>query len=244
MNDMKVRDAMTRMVVTLSPGDSIHEAAARLATNGISGAPVVEDGTVTGMVSESDIVYALMPSQERKLGLSVLDFLVHLGRRVPHGGEGIRVADVMSPVVIGISPDESIWEAASTMHRRGVKRLPVTDPEERLVGIISRADVVRMMARDDSLIADGVKDAIGILGADAFEKLEIDVREGMVSLRGKADRMSTKTMATRIAERVPGVVEVRDDLAYAFDEGKDFAVQLEPNDLEELNPWSERGRTG
>lgn len=228
MNDMKVSDAMTRMVVTLSPGDSIHEAATRLATNGISGAPVVEDGTVIGMVSESDIVYALMPSQERKLGLSVLDFLVNLGRRVPHGEEGIRVADVMSPVVIGISPDESIWEAASMMHRRGVKRLPVTDPEERLVGIISRADVVRMMARDDSLIADGVKDAIGILGADAFEKLEIDVREGMVSLRGKADRKSTKTLAARLAERVPGVVEVRDALVYAFDEGKDFAVELDP----------------
>ena len=101
-------------------------------------------------------------------------------------------------------------------------------PASSASSLLTRADLVRMMARDDSLIADGVKDAIGILGADAFEKLEIDVREGIVSLQGKADRKSTKTLAARLAERVPGVVEVRDDLAYAFDEGKDFAIELDP----------------
>jgi CBS domain-containing protein len=145
VKDLKVRDLMTRSVVTVEPADNISEAARRLARHRVSGAPVVEQGKVIGMITESDIVRAVAIPEPTEGGLTILaaisDPSVILERSTKR-----TVADVMSTLVVEASPQASIWQAAAEMEERGVNRLPVVEEDGTLVGIISRADLVRLMA--------------------------------------------------------------------------------------------------
>lgn len=219
MADVKVRDIMTRLVVRLYPDESVKEAATRLAANGISGAPVVEDGKVVGIVSESDLIHSLAPPAPVERGTSVLDTIEFLGSEKPHGiVHGTTVGQVMSPFVFQVSADTSIWKAASIMERRGVKRLPVVDDHDGLIGIVSRADLVRAMARDDDQIRQTVLEAISIIGEETIQGLEAEVDDGVVTLRGTADRKTTRDLAVKLAGRTPGVVEVVDRMSFDWDD--------------------------
>ena len=218
MADTQVKDVMTNLVVMLYPKDTLHEAAQRLAMNGISGAPVVEDGKVVGIVSESDLINAVMPPVPINRGASVLDLLTVIGK--PHlrrHDHDMTVADVMTTMVVQVPPEISIWQAAALMERRGVKRLPVVDEDDYLLGIISRADLVKAMARNDKQIRDEILEAINILGPETIEGLEVKVTEGMVVIHGVADRGSTQKLAVKLAGRVPGVVEVIDRMTSVTD---------------------------
>jgi CBS domain-containing protein len=144
MGETVVRDVMTAAVVTVVPEDSIREAARRMLGNRIGGMPVVAGRRVVGVVSEGDIIDALTPADDRERGRTVLD-LVMAGRE-PAPSRPRCVEDIMSKWVVAVPPTATIWEAASTMHRRGIKRLPVTDDEGRLVGIITVADLIRAVA--------------------------------------------------------------------------------------------------
>ena len=230
MNGMKVRDVMTHLVVALGPDESVHEAAQRLAMNNISGAPVIEDGRVIGMVSEADLLHAVAPPSGIARGVSVLDLLELIGRARPvRHGHGIRVDEVMSPTVVEIGPNASIWEASRLMERKGLKRLPVVDTEDRLIGIVSRADLIRAIARDDAALEGDVRAAILVLGEDVFTSLEVKVVDGVATLSGCADRRSTHELAVKLARNVPGVIEVIDHLDFAFDDSKPAAL-YEPKD--------------
>jgi len=156
MNDIQVKDVMTERVITVSPEDSIHEAADRLARNSISGMPVVVGRRVVGMVGESDIIWALAPEKVREAGMTLLDFVIHVRERHTEPNQRLRVSDVMSGAVVPISAFASLWKAAAAMHEHGVKRLPVTDNYGQLVGIVSRADIVRAIALNDSSIVSQV----------------------------------------------------------------------------------------
>ena len=139
MSDVRVNDVMTRLVVALNPSDSMHHAAHKLSLNHISGAPVVEEGRVVGIVSESDLIHAVMPPVTVDRGTSVMDVLTVLASAKPRRhAHGKTVADAMNPLVIQVSPSTSIWKAASIMERQGVNRLPVVDNEDKLLGIVSR----------------------------------------------------------------------------------------------------------
>src|SRR5687767_9389123 len=165
MADIRVEEVMTNLVVTLRPDESVHEAAQRLTLNRISGAPVVQSGKVIGMISEADLMHAVLPPKRVDKGLSALDMLYVMATARPRGHpHGLTVGEVMTAVVFGISPRDSVWTAADRMERRGVKRLPVMDAEGYLIGIISRADVVKAVARNDADLATDVRDAIGVLG--------------------------------------------------------------------------------
>jgi CBS domain-containing protein len=200
---------MTHLVVMLYPSDTLHHAAQKLSRNGISGAPVVEDGKVVGIVSESDLVTAAMPSLRSERGASILDFLTVVGHRrsrAQHHAQ--RVSEIMSPVVIQVPSTTSIWKAASIMERRGVKRLPVVDEEGFLVGVISRADVVKAMGRDDDQIREEAIQALQMLGPETVEDLEIEVADGIATLTGRTYRKTTLDLALKLVSRTPGVLDV------------------------------------
>ena len=136
------------------------EAARRLSRNHISGAPVVEHGKVVGVISETDIVRALSPGDGGRRTASILDWLTIGGTGGARCKAGTLVADAMSPIGFQIPERASVWEAATILDRRGINRLPVVDDEDYLVGIVSRADLVRVMGRDDgSLEADVEEEA-------------------------------------------------------------------------------------
>jgi len=232
MGDVSVQDVMTRLVVALHPSDTLHHAAQRLARSRISGAPVVEEGKVVGIVSESDLIHAVMPPVPVDRGASIFDILSVLGRAKPRAHQhGKTVAEAMSPLVFQVSPSTSIWKAASIMEHKGVKRLPVVDDEDHLLGIVSRADLVKAMARDDEQIRTDVIEAIEILGTDTIDGLDVEASEGVITLRGTADRKSTRELAIRLASRTLGVVEVISRLDYGIDDSNlKVRLQSDPKD--------------
>jgi CBS domain-containing protein len=233
MTDVSVQDVMTHKVVMLNPSDTVHEAAQKLARNRISGAPVVEDRKVVGIVSESDLIHAVMPPVPVDRGASILELLTVIGRARPRSHQNkTSVAEVMSSMVIQISPESSIWSAASVMERRGVKRLPVVDNEDHLLGIVSRADLVKAIAKDDDKIRTDAIEAINVLGEESFADLVVEVADGVATISGRADRKSTRELAIRLASRTPGVVEVISRLNYDVDDTrpKSFQSERDPKD--------------
>ncbi len=217
MTEIKVEHVMTHLVVTLYPEDSVQEAAQRLAHNRISGAPVVDSGRCVGVVSEVDLVDVTVQSSGERRKPSILDFV---GGATAQRGHARKVADIMSTPAKTIEPEASIWKAAALLDRGGIKRLPVVDAQGHVVGIVSRADLVGAMARDDSQIEHDILDAIGVLGMDCFESLDIDVRDGVATLVGVADRRSTKKIALKLVAQVPGVIDVVDQLDARLDDSR------------------------
>ena len=201
MNDCKVQDLMVRDVITVAPSDPLAKAARRLAARHISAAPVVEDGKVVGIISESDILRALVPDSATEPP-SILDLLSGETREAHEGPALVR--DAMTTRVRSIPPDDSIWQAATLMQRGQVKRLPVTGEGNRLVGIISRADLIRAMARNDESILADILHALEALGEES-RGIDVAVDTGMVTLTGIAPDMTVIRAAGELAARIPGV---------------------------------------
>lgn len=143
--DITVADLMTKDVVTVKKEASLEEAARRLTGLRISGMPVVDDkDIVIGVVGELDLISAVGGEK----GSSVKNlFRRMLGEPVPSRKEGDSVGDVMSTPPITIRAEADIREAAHILENHRIKRLPVVDEFGRLIGVISRADIVRGMSR-------------------------------------------------------------------------------------------------
>lgn len=136
MDTTRVRDVMTNLVLTVRPEDEIRQVARRLLASRISGAPVVEEGRLVGIVSETDLV-KMYSALRRNVSLADPD----------QRTDTVLVGDVMTTRVVSITPDATIWEAASLIDRHAVRRLPVVDEDGFVVGVVARADLVRYMAQ-------------------------------------------------------------------------------------------------
>jgi len=138
-----VRDVMTRNVVTVRKDADIHEVSNLLSDRGISGMPVVDDQhVVIGVITEADV---LSMSGVRR-GHTIREIIRHLrGEPLPERAEG-TVGDFMSVPPVVVHPEADLKEAATILDKRKIKRLPVVDEAGRLLGIISRADIVKAMA--------------------------------------------------------------------------------------------------
>ena len=148
MKEHMVEDVMTHLVVTLRPEEVIADAAKRLLSNRISGAPVVEGRRLIGVVSEADLVKAFTPASRRGSLPAPYPLMFLLVRDIPRPeARYSTVGDVMTTDVVTIGPADSIWEAASLIDRYGVRRLPVVDDDGVVIGIVARSDLVRCMAR-------------------------------------------------------------------------------------------------
>ena len=140
-----VEDIMTKKVVTAQRGSDIHEVSALLSENGISGLPIVdEENRVIGVVTEADLL--AMAGMEK--GHTFKDILRHiLGEPLPKRKQGDRIEDIMSSPAVTVGPKADIREVATLLEGKRIKRLPVVDRENRLLGIVSRGDIVRAMSR-------------------------------------------------------------------------------------------------
>ena len=239
MNEIKVKDVMTHLVVTTLETDPIQKTAGLLSRNRVSGAPVIRDRKVVGVVSEADIARALVSPANIDHGLATADVLSIILRATPTSHKHLRtVSDVMTSPPITIGTGASLFDAARKMERHGVKRLPVTDADGFLLGIISRADLIRAMTRTDPDIQEDVRASIGVLGPENLGDLDVSVKDGIVTLTGGCDRKSTRDIAVSIAGRVPGVSEVVDRLEYDVD---DSDVHLVPHVSDKdigSDPWA------
>ena len=140
-----VEGVMTRRVVTARTDSDIRDVSALLSENRISGLPVVDERShVVGVVSEADLLS--LAGMER--GHSFKDIVKHiLGEPVPRRKQGNRVGEIMSSPAMTTRPETDIRDVAKILESKGIKRLPVVDEENRLVGIVSRGDIVRAMSR-------------------------------------------------------------------------------------------------
>ena len=139
---VKVSDVMTHLVVAFRPQDSLNEVRSHLDRNRISGAPVIEAGRrVVGVISEVDLMQRELIDLPRRSNGAPQSTVTTVDGAMSH-----------DPIVIG--PDATISEAAALMHAKDVKRLPVVDEAGWLVGIVSRADLVRGISRSSALSSE------------------------------------------------------------------------------------------
>lgn len=142
---MCVRDAMTRNVLSLNKFDDISNAVRLLAEKNISGLPVVDrENRVVGIISEADVV-SMVGSRRAHTFKEILRSIV--GHPLPERKMGHLVGDIMTSPAITVTPDTEISEAVRLMDARRIRRLPVVDKDQRLVGLISRSDIVKAMGR-------------------------------------------------------------------------------------------------
>ena len=137
---ISVRDVMSKNVIKIRADADFNEATNLLSENRISGLPVVdEEDRVIGVITEGDV---LSMAGMREHGFK--DIIRHiLGEPLSRPKESRRLRDVMTSPAITTGPEADIREVALTLDEKRIKRLPVVDDQGRLIGVISRADIVR-----------------------------------------------------------------------------------------------------
>jgi len=200
---------MTTRVIWVTKDATFREMATALHEHRVSAFPVVDDQKVIGVVSEADMLNKEALDDEP----GMISGILH--RRDQAKARGITAGDLMTTAVVAVRPDDTVEHAAKLMYDRRVKRLPVTDENGRLVGIISRADVLSVFDRTDHDIYQEITNEV-ILGGflanpSAFQ---VTVKDGIVTLAGRPETNETGHDIVRLVRHVQGVVAVRDRLNY------------------------------
>jgi len=213
-----VRDVMTSAVETVGPAATFHEVVERLRALSISAVPVTDvHGHVLGVVSEADLLL-----KEERAALAGTHRLLEgrRRRRARVRAAALTAGDLMTRPAVTIGAETPLPEAARIMRERRVKRLPVVDDANRIVGIVSRSDLLSVFERGDEEIASEiVGDVITrtlLLDPALFH---VAVTDGVVDLAGEAERRTDAILVARLAASVAGVVDVRSRLTYRIDDG-------------------------
>jgi CBS-domain-containing membrane protein len=207
---------MTRTVVTVNEAARFKDIVSLLARHGVSALPVLDlGGRVIGVVSEADLML-----KEERLVPERSHLFEGRERRLEHEKmEGRTAADLMTAPAVTVHPEASVPEAARLMHLRRVKRLPVVGADGRLVGIVSRRDVIAVFLRPDPEIRDEVVQRVirDVLWIDP-STVRVKVRDGLVMLEGQVERRSLIAIVADLVEAVEGVVGVDVRLSFRFDD--------------------------
>lgn len=191
---MLVRDVMTSPAITVAPSTSVKQGLQLLDRHQVTSLPVVAaDGHLLGIVSEADLLHDAVRHDDR----------THL---IPH--EQVQhparlVEDVMSTLSMTVAPDSDLSEAVELMTGTAVKSLPVVE-KGRVVGVVSRSDIVHLLARNDEQICAEIDDLLRSAELDYV----VDVEDGQAVLDGSQDPHKRR-VAEVIAGSVQGVLTVR-----------------------------------
>jgi CBS domain-containing protein len=207
---MKASDLMTAPVVTVTGNTSIRHACQMMINHAVSGMPVVDDdGQVIGVLTEGDLMNRLCSLPPGTSSASAAqDYLKR---------EGWKVSDVMTRGIVATGEDAPIGEIAALMVGRGIKRVLVMR-EGKLVGVVSRADLLRaMMAEKRGSVRadrDGLRLAISTrIREDAgLRDIEVAIENGVVHLRGTVGSDVERNAAQAAAESVLGPLAIINDL--------------------------------
>jgi CBS domain-containing protein len=214
---VKVEQVMTSDVVSVAPGAPIKDAATVIAERGISGVPVCDrEGRVVGVLSETDLLIK-QGGPRRNVG-GLLWWLVETASTPDVAKLRAHTAgEAMTSPAITIEPSAPVTEAARRMVERSVNRLPVVE-DGRLVGIVTRADLVRLFMRSDEAIALEIRDdVIGRMLWIAPGRLDVEVEHGEVVIRGEVETEFDAELLMQRIPLVPGVVGVRSELTWSLD---------------------------
>ncbi|MFF6999739.1 CBS domain-containing protein [Streptomyces sp. NPDC008313] len=207
MRGRSVGDLMTPTAVSVRPGTPFKEIAHVLDEYDITAVPVVdEQDRPVGVVSEADLL-----------------------RKQTAVGRGNTAEDLMTSPAVTAGPEWDAVRAARTMERHAVKRLPVVDGEGRLIGVVSRSDLVRLFLRRDRAIQEEILEDILVrtLGLPP-SALTVEVSEGRVTLSGTVERESLIPVVVRLCDGVDGVVDVVNRLEAGRDDSADRTARHGP----------------
>ncbi|MCX5317524.1 CBS domain-containing protein [Streptomyces sp. NBC_00154] len=197
MRHRRVFDLMTPTVVSVQRGTTFKEIARLLDEFDITAVPVVdEDERPVGVVSEADLLHS----------------------RSSRGGANTAV-DLMNRPAITATPEWNVVRAARVMEKHKVKRLPVVDGEGRLIGVLSRSDLLQLFLRRDHAIQEEIlEDVLTHTLRLSPSSLTVEVADGLVTLSGTVRRRSLVPVILRLCRSVDGVVDVINRLNYERDD--------------------------
>jgi len=204
----RIRDVMTTEVVAIDQATSYKEIARLMTEQQVNALPVVTpDGHVAGMVSEADVLRK-EERNFRRLGTG----LPARSRAEKAQAEAGNAGELMTSPVITIHPDAPLGAAARLMNAHRIRLLPVVNASGKLIGIVSRRDLLSVFFRPDEEIAAEVRELLtGLLLAEP-EDIEVQVRDGVVTLAGTLAREDLIPAARRLTSDVDGVVTVNSEL--------------------------------
>jgi CBS domain-containing protein len=219
-----VKDVMTTHVVAVRLKATYKDMATRLREFRVSAFPVLDnDNKVIGVVSEADL-----------LAKEALEYSAHgVAGGIRHGRErakaaAVTAADLMTKPAVTIGPDETVSHAARLMYSRKVKRLPVVDDRGRLVGIVSRADVLSVFSRPDADIRHEIIENV-IIGTVVTDpaRFTVTVDNGIVTIEGIPENETVGQDMIEEIRHVEGVVAVRNFLTRVKEER--FVQRTDPD---------------
>lgn len=223
--DSRVKDVMTIDVVSVRETAEYKDIVSVLRELHVSAFPVLDAADhLVGVVSEADLL--LKEAGQEALG----GYLISSGRRGEQAkAAAVTAAELMTTPAVTIGPDDSLADAARLMHDRHVKRLPVVDQAGRLVGIVSRVDLLGVFDRPDSQIRAAVrKDIIAqdfALDPDAFD---VQVSSGIVTITGQVETQAVAQHLLDAIRHAEGVVAVRSRLRFPLPDPAEELVYLRP----------------
>jgi CBS domain-containing protein len=217
---LTIRDVMSRPALTVHPETPLKEVARELVDHRVSGLPVTdEQGRVVGVISEAD----LLMKEQGSANVHHRRFSRYLGESTETRAQLAKLAatsagDAMTAPAITIGADRPIAEAAAIMTSRGINRLPVVDGET-LIGVVSRADLVRAYVRSDAELEAVIRDEVLYRTMWLNPVLyDVSVRDGIAHIKGSVGRRSTAETIERVTALIPGIVDVIAEINWETDD--------------------------
>lgn len=220
---MKAQEIMTRDVITVRPDTSVREIAARMVEKHISGVPVLtDDGTLIGMVSQSDLLHRAEVGTERKhkWWFRILADSSALAREYTKA-HGLKAHDIMTRYVVSVRDDAELRDVADILDKRRIKRVPVVEGD-RLVGIITRSDLVRVLSQvqvskaaskiDNAALHKTLHDRVRAQSWINDHYINLTVNDGVVELWGFVDTADQRRALRVLVEETKGVSRVDDKI--------------------------------
>ena len=206
-----VQDVMTTRVISVTEGAGYKDIVTLLRRHRVSAVPVLDAaGRVTGVVSEADL---LMKQTAPALPVGAVRLAWRLRERSK--ASACTAAELMTSPAVTVRADADVAKAARLMRDRNVRRLPVTGADGRLVGIVSRTDVLSVYERPDEQIRDEITTCV-IAGRLLLDPLDFDVTvtSGIVTIAGRVESGAVALSLLAEIRNVEGAVAVRDRLTY------------------------------
>jgi CBS domain-containing protein len=214
-----VADVMTRRVATVTEETTYKQIVETLTKNGVSAVPVVDlDQHVIGVVSEADLLHKVDIAGLEPHGWPLERKRTRIAREKANAD---FAGDLMTVPPITVTESDSVAVAARLMDTEQVKRLPVVDSKGRLVGIVSRSDLLRPYLRTDEDLREEISQGVLLrtMWMDPRE-FTVTVDQGIVTIRGEVERSSSIPILIGIIRSVPGVVDVIERVSSRLDDDR------------------------
>jgi len=216
MSRWTVADVMTYGAVSVAEDTPFKEIVEIIETNGVNAVPVVDrSNRVIGLVTSADLVPKIEYAGAHDRGHL---FEGHKHREARRKSEATAAADLMTSPAMTVLPRTSLIDATRIMNG-GLKRLPVVDELGRLIGMVTRKDMLKVYLRSDADVGNDIAADVlpNLVGVESWQ-VRTAVHDGTVTLTGQVDRRSLATDVVRGIERVDGVIAVDNQLGYLVDD--------------------------